>query len=195
VVLPATLLPVDVWEAFLDRSSVRVHLTRVGDQLTAASFDDAEADPGSRVADDEVTTAWHPVPTLVLAGGGPVLQALEQLAPPLGWRVQRASDPDTARSLVVGLGPVDSVVLAMHDVELAGPVLASALEGAAGYLGALGSRAMQQSRETWLTDRGVAGLDRIHTPAGLDIGADAPAEVAVAILAESIRERAKQRLR
>jgi xanthine dehydrogenase accessory factor len=189
VVLPATLLPADIWAAFLDRRAVRLHLARAGDELTAARFDHEEADPGSRVTDDEVSTAWHPVPTLVLAGGGPVLQALEQMAPLLGWRVQRASDPDIARGLVVGLGPLDSVVLAMHDVELAGPVLASALDGAAGYVGAHGSRDMHQSRETWLADRGVGGVERIHTPAGLDIGADGPAEVAVAILAEAIRER------
>ena len=62
---------------------------------------------------------------MVLAGGGPVLAALEQMAPLLGWRVQRAGDPDTARGLVVGLGPLDMVVLAMHDVDLAGPVLAA----------------------------------------------------------------------
>ncbi len=189
VAIPASLLPTDIWAAFLDRRSVRLHLRRDGDELTAAGFDDAEAEPGSQVSDDEVTTTWRPVPTVVLAGGGPVLQALERMAPALGWRVQRTPDADTARGLVVGLGPLDSVVLAMHDVELAGPVLASTLEGAAGYVGALGSRAMQQSRETWLTDRGVAGLERIHTPAGLDIGADGPAEVAVAILAQAIRER------
>jgi xanthine dehydrogenase accessory factor len=192
VVMPAGLLPDDAWAAFRDRQAVRVRLTRAGDDITAATLEDPEGfDAGSEVDDREATTTWRPLPTLVLAGGGPVLQALEQQAPLLGWRVQRASDPDTARGLVVGLGPLDSVVLAMHDVELAGPVLASALDGSAGYVGALGSRAMQQSRETWLTDRGVAGLERIHTPAGLDIGADGPAEVAVAILAEAIRERTR----
>jgi xanthine dehydrogenase accessory factor len=129
------------------------------------------------------------VPTLVLAGGGPVLGALEQMAPLLGWRVQRAGDPPTARGLVVGLGPPDSVVLAMHDVELAGPVLSATLDGQAGYVAALGSRAMQATRETWLVDRGVEGIERIHTPAGLDIGADGPAEVAVAILAQAIAAR------
>ena len=113
----------------------------------------------------------------------------DTIAPLLAWRAQRASDPDTARGLVVGLGPLDSVVLAMHDVEMAGPVLASTLDGRAGYVAALGSRAMQQARETWLTDRGVPGIERIHTPAGLDIGADGPGEVAVAILAEAILVR------
>ncbi|HET6939658.1 MAG TPA: XdhC family protein [Nocardioides sp.] len=192
VVMPAGLLPSGIWEAFQARQAVRVRVSRDGDEVTAATVEDPEGfDAGSQVDDREVITTWRPVPTLVLAGGGPVLLALEQVAPLLGWRVQRATDPDTARGLVVGLGPLDSVVLAMHDVEVAGPVLASALDGSAGYVGALGSRAMQQSRETWLTDRGVAGLERIHTPAGLDIGADGPAEVAVAILAEAIRERAR----
>jgi xanthine dehydrogenase accessory factor len=190
VVMPAGLLPREVWEAFQDRDAVRLRLTRDGDDITGTTLEEPHGhDPGSQVADHEVTTTWRPVPTMVLAGGGPVLHALEQMAPMLGWRVKRATDPDTARGLVVGLGPLDSVVLAMHDVELAGPVLASALDGSAGYVGALGSRAMQQTRETWLTDRGVAGLERIHTPAGLDIGADGPAEVAVAILAEAIGER------
>ncbi len=160
--------------------------------MTAQLADAEGHDAGCRLDDTEVATTWRPVPTLVLAGGGPVLQALQQLAPVLGWKTHHAGDPDTARGLVVGLGPLDSVVLAMHDVDLAGPVLASTLDGRAGYVAALGSRAMQQSRETWLTDRGIDGLERIHTPAGLDIGADGPAEVAVAILAQAIAERARR---
>ena len=123
---------------------------------------------------------------MVLTGGGPVLAALDQMAPLLGWRVYRAGDPETARGLVVGLGPLDMVVLAMHDVDLAGPVLAAALSGGAGYLAALGSRAMQETRETWLTDRNVAGLERIHGPAGSTSAPGRPGEVAAAVLAEAI---------
>jgi xanthine dehydrogenase accessory factor len=193
VVAPAGLLPVEVWNLLQEREPLRVALTRDADELVGARLEDADDhDAGSRVDDEEVTTTWRPVPTVVLAGGGPVLQAFQLMAPQLGWRTHRASDPDTARGLVVGLGPPDSVVLAMHDVALAGPVLASTLEGQAGYVAALGSRAMQQSRETWLTDRGIGGLERIHTPAGLDIGADGPAEVAVAILAQAIAERTRR---
>jgi xanthine dehydrogenase accessory factor len=193
VVMPAGLLPVDLWPALMQREAVRIVLIRDGDVLTDARLEPAEShEAGSTTDERAVVTTWRPVPTVVLAGSGPVLHALEQMAPLLGWRAQRAPDPDTARSLVVGLGPLDAVVLALHDVDLAGPVLASTLEGNAGYVGALGSRAMQQARETWLTDRGVDGIDRIHTPAGLDIGAEGPAEVAVAILAQAIASRASR---
>lgn len=193
VVLPASLLPAEIWDMLRDRQPVRIRLTRDGGELTGAALEDAEGhDAGSEVDERVVTTTWRPLPTIVLAGGGPVLRALEQMAPLLGWRAQRAADPDTARGLVVGLGPLDSVVLAMHDVDLAGPVLASALDGSAGYVAALGSRAMQEARARWLVDRGVPGLERIHTPAGLDIGADGPAEVAVAILAQAIQERTRR---
>jgi xanthine dehydrogenase accessory factor len=190
VVTPAGRLPGELWDLLLERDPVTLVLERDGDELMGARLEDAEGhDAGFRLDDAELTTTWRPVPTVVLAGGGPVLQALQEMTPLLGWKTHRAHDPDTARGLVVGLGPLDSVVVAMHDVDLAGPVLASTLEGRAGYVAALGSRAMQQSRETWLTDRGVGGLERIHTPAGLDIGADGPAEVAVAILAQAITER------
>jgi xanthine dehydrogenase accessory factor len=194
VVVPAALLPAETWRRLQDREAVRVRLTRAGDELVAGVLEDADAhDAGSSVDEHEVVTTWRPVATVVLAGGGPVLQALEQMAPLLGWRTQLAGDPDTARGLVVGLGPLDAVVLAIHDVDLAGPVLASALDGSAGYIAALGSRAMQDARETWLTDRGAQGVERIHTPAGLDIGADGPAEVAVAILAQAIQQRTRSR--
>jgi xanthine dehydrogenase accessory factor len=192
-IVPAILLPAELWEALQERESVRIRLARAGDELTGADMVPVEEhDVGSEVGALEVVTTLRPVPTMVLSGGGPVLAALDQMAPLLGWRVQRAGDPETARGLVVGLGPLDMVVLAMHDVDLAGPVLAAALSGGAGYLAALGSRAMQETRETWLTDRGIAGLERISTPAGLDIGADGPAEVAVAILAEAIATRSAQ---
>jgi xanthine dehydrogenase accessory factor len=192
-VVPASLLPPEVWTALQEHEAVRLRLSRDGDELTGAVLAPfEERDAGSEVDERDVVTTFAPVPTMVLAGGGPVLAALGQIAPLLGWRAQRAGDPDTARGLVVGLGPLDLVVLAMHDVDLAGPVLAAALSGGAGYLAALGSRAMQETRETWLTDRGIEGLDRIHTPAGLDIGADQPAEVAVAILAQAIAVRSAQ---
>jgi xanthine dehydrogenase accessory factor len=81
-------------------------------------------------------------------------------------------------------------VVTSHDVEVAGPALAAALEGNVGYIGGLGSRRTQQARADWLAYRGVTDLERIHGPAGLDIGASTPAEIAVSILAEALAVKA-----
>jgi xanthine dehydrogenase accessory factor len=66
----------------------------------------------------------------------------------------------------------------------------AALDSDVGYIGAMGARRMQENRAEWLAYRGITDLTRIHGPAGLDIGADTPAEIAVSILAEAISENA-----
>ena len=85
----------------------------------------------------------------------------------------------------------DAVLVLSHDREVDGPALAAALAGRAGYIGALGSRRTQQARRDWLTERGVSedALARIYGPAGLDIDAHTPAEIAVSIAAEILASR------
>jgi len=41
-----------------------------------------------------------------------------------------------------------------------------------------------------LAYRGITDLDRVHGPAGLDIGAGTPAEIALSVLAEAVAVRA-----
>ena len=62
----------------------------------------------------------------------------------------------------------------------------------AGYVGALGSRRTQAARREGLTARGIddAEFARIHGPAGLDIDAHTPGEIAVSIVAEILANRA-----
>ena len=66
------------------------------------------------------------------------------------------------------------------------------METEAFYIGALGSRRNQARRRGLLLDAGIAeaALERIHGPAGLDIGAHSPAETAVSMLAEIMAVRA-----
>src|SRR5207302_9188023 len=63
------------------------------------------------------------------------------------------------------------------------------------YLGLIGSRRKIEMFRKRLEAKGVdpARFERLHAPIGLDIGAQTPEEIAVAIVAELIAERARRR--
>ena len=77
-----------------------------------------------------------------------------------------------------------AVVTLTHDPKLDDPGLEVALGSNAFYIGALGSRRTHAARLERLTASGITGLERIHAPVGLNIGAVSPAEIAVAVLAQ-----------
>jgi xanthine dehydrogenase accessory factor len=85
-----------------------------------------------------------------------------------------------------------AIVVLTHDDKFDVPLLVGALAGDAFYIGALGSRRNQERRRERLLEAGVDenALDRISGPAGLDIGAQSPAESALSILAEIMAVRA-----
>ena len=132
-----------------------------------------------------------PKPLLVLVGHGPVLEALAALG--------RATDFDVVPLAVdaaheelgrLSLGPSASVVVGTHgsgDEE----ALEQILSGGAGHVSLIASRKRAAAITRTLAQRGVADdrIRRLHAPAGLDIGATTPAEIAVSILAEVIQHR------
>lgn len=79
-----------------------------------------------------------------------------------------------------------AVVALTHDPKLDDPALDQALRSDAFYIAALGSKKNHAARCERLRVEGhaEAALGRIHGPAGLDIGAISPSEIAVAILAQ-----------
>jgi xanthine dehydrogenase accessory factor len=143
----------------------------------------------SEIDGETVTTYW-PRTAVLVVGGGPVASALMAQTDLLGWRAVVAEDLPTALDLLVGLGGADAVVVLSHDREVDGPLLRAAISSPVGYVGAMGSRHTQQARADWFVEHGVTvGLDRIHGPAGLDIGGFGPAEIALSIVAEIVAER------
>jgi xanthine dehydrogenase accessory factor len=119
-----------------------------------------------------------PAPLLVIHGTAPIALALAGLAERLGWAVVAwAGDlpPDA-----------DAVVVASHGRDEHG-VLTVAVRAGVPYIGLVASRRRGAAV--------VAALDHaagIHTPAGLDIGARTPDEVALSILAEIVSLRPRQ---
>ncbi len=81
-----------------------------------------------------------------------------------------------------------AVVALTHDPKLDDPALAAALRSDAFYIAALGSRKNHMKRLERLAAQGFddTACARIHGPAGLDIGAANPAEIALSIAAQMI---------
>jgi xanthine dehydrogenase accessory factor len=145
-----------------------------------------------------------PPPRLLLFGLSPVVRALAQLGKGLGYSVD-VVDPGAEAHPVPGADRtfVDwssaelrdtgspaktfAVVATMgeHDDE----AVTTALGLRPAYLGVVASRTRFGQLREGLVARGVAAepLDRIRNPAGLDIGARLPEEVALSILAEIVQ--------
>jgi xanthine dehydrogenase accessory factor len=148
-----------------------------------------------------------PTPTLIMVGGVHIAIALTALAKTLGFQTvvidPRRAFGNAARFPDVGqliqswpeeaFSQVDvssgaAVVMLTHDPKIDDPALKVVLNSPAFYIGALGSRVTHEKRKRRLLADGVtsAQLDRLHAPIGLDIGAETPEEIALAIMAEIV---------
>ncbi|MDQ6641962.1 MAG: XdhC family protein, partial [Actinomycetota bacterium] len=121
----------------------------------------------------------------LIVGDGPVSDALAPMAELVGWNTQRVVSLDDA---LAALPDATAIVVTSHHDDVDAPVLSAALKAGITYVGAMGSRATQARRREWLTLNGDTEADqaRIHGPAGIDIGADGPPEIALSILAELV---------
>ena len=150
---------------------------------------------------------FNPPLRLLVVGAVHISQALAPMAGLAGYQVtvidpRRAFStdsrfPDVAISqdwpddAMTALAPDrrTAVVVLTHDPKLDDPGLDVALHSEAFYIAALGSQRNHAGRLERLRELGhdAATLARIHGPAGLDIGAVSPAEIAISILAEMTR--------
>ena len=84
-----------------------------------------------------------------------------------------------------------AIVTLTHDPKIDDPALVAALKSDAFYIGALGSKRTHAKRLERLKEEGVGerAFARIHGPIGLALGGRAPAEIAIAILAQIVQVR------
>jgi len=160
---------------------------------------------------DGLSVASRPAPRLVVVGAIDTAEALCRGAKSLGWTAivvdprERWATPErvpSADEIVVAwpddalarLAPDEgtAVVVLAHEDRIDLPALQLSLASEAFFVGAIGSRRTQARRREALLELGVeeSAVDRIHGPVGLDVGAESPAETAVAILAEILAVRA-----
>ncbi len=121
----------------------------------------------------------RPAPYVAVFGDAPVAQALLAIGAALGYDAVPFQDPLPADAA--------AVVVASHGRD-EDRVLHAALDAAVPYIGLVASR---KRGEAVVAALGVCPTraSRISTPAGLDIGARTPEEVALSILAEIVERR------
>ncbi len=121
-----------------------------------------------------------PAPMVRIIGESPIAQAMAVVGEALGYEVQPWSLQD--------MRTTDAVVVASHGIDEE-KALMDALASGIPYVGLVASpkrgRAVLDSLDVDQSDR-----DRVHTPAGLDIGARTPEEIALSIFSQIIAERA-----
>jgi xanthine dehydrogenase accessory factor len=149
-----------------------------------------------------------PPPALLIYGISPTARALAQLGHAMGYRViavdPTADDSAFAGADVVATDPADPRIDAGRVHAACAPLFAvvatqgewdesatvSALSRAPAYLGVMASPRRFAELRAWLSDHAPgADLARIKSPAGLDLGATQPEEIALSILAEIVKER------
>ena len=143
-----------------------------------------------------------PRPSLVILGASPVATALAEQAPRFGFSVTIAAPAKDlsgapAADVVIDGYQLDRLTEARRFIVVStqGKGDEAALRAAVTVDGAyhafVGShRKMAALRETLLANGlPAAALDRVKAPAGLDLGAITPEEIALSILAEIIRQR------
>jgi xanthine/CO dehydrogenase XdhC/CoxF family maturation factor len=118
----------------------------------------------------------------------PISRALERLAGTVGRRLTLVAEVTAGEDLSYAqLRPEDAVVICDHDIPDVDAIVALVLGGPCGYLAVLSSRSRATATRAELATRyDPAALDRLHTPAGLDLGGKAPGEIALSVLAEIV---------
>lgn len=157
-----------------------------------------------------------PAPRLFVCGGGHVARALVPIASTLGFRCtvvendeallgpQHASFPE-AEAFIDDFDParwaeLDAdayVVVVTRDHAIDQKLMEELVPRELAYLGLIGSRRKIAMFKERMAARGIdeTKWERVRAPIGMDIGADTPEEIAVAIAAELVQVRARRRAR
>ena len=174
--------------------------------LEYSLVDPEDGDPG--VCGGEVNVYLEPYMTphtVFVIGCGHVGKAVLDLAGWLGFRTVATDDrsemvteahlPDVDVRLpgsiedALAAHPVTentSIIVVTRSTDVDTEVIPHLLETPARYIGVMGSRRRWDVTRDALAAEGVADLDRIHSPIGLDLNAETLEEIAVSILAEVI---------
>jgi xanthine/CO dehydrogenase XdhC/CoxF family maturation factor len=126
---------------------------------------------------------------VVLLTDNPISAAVASIAETVGHQVVVIADDDGGPGLAgIDLRSGDAVVLCDHDAPDAPAVLRQALASDASYVAMMASRRRAAGLLEDLETEGAPGLDKLHVPAGHDLGGKGPGEIALSVVAEIVAE-------
>jgi xanthine dehydrogenase accessory factor len=195
-----------------DRESVQVFEDAgLGEKLTRAIADQLDTGHSAphhfEMSDSRIMELFieilPPEISMVLMGHQYDVYPLSRLIKEMGWRLTIVAERQKINPQIVAITdeivpPAEfariftdnytAIVLMAHDYKTDKRNLPKAIATRAAYIGMLGPRSRSERIWTELEAEGIlikpADMERIHAPAGLDIGAVTPEEIALSLIAE-----------
>jgi xanthine dehydrogenase accessory factor len=119
----------------------------------------------------------------------PISRAIDAIGTAVGRRVVVVADDEGGPGLAsVEPATGDAVVLCDHDAPDAPQFLRDALASPASYVAMMASRRRAEGLLADLESEGSPGLDKLHVPAGHNLGGKGPGEIALSVVAEIVAE-------
>ena len=126
---------------------------------------------------------------ILVLTANPISQAIFTIGTAVGRLVVVLADDEGGpglASLVPAEG--DAVVLCDHDAPDAPQFLRDALASPASYVAMMASRRRAEGLRADLEAEGVPHLEKLHVPAGHNLGGKGPGEIALSVVAEIVAE-------
>ncbi|MDA8675303.1 XdhC family protein [Alphaproteobacteria bacterium] len=212
-VVPLSLIGVDILEIVQKKYADRYPIYLSFDLKNMSVFEKDEAFSATSLDTEQkiFNLLISPRPRVFIIGAVHISQYLASMLTGCGYAVsvidprttfakeERFQDielitlwPDEALDKVI-IDAETAIITLTHDPKIDDNALDIALNSNAFYIAALGSKKTHESRCARFLKKGFdqTTLNRIHGPAGIDIGAITPAEIAASILSEIIAKRRK----
>ncbi len=195
------------WSGYFSDDELRNEIQHTLQQLFETKKSEAKKYTTQGKESEVFIELIQPAVSLIIFGGGFDARPVSELGKSLGWNVSVTDECvahiaplffPTADKLTLcqrdfidrdfDITPYTACVLMSHNYEYDRDVLKKLLKTNTPYIGILGPRKRFDKMQHEFSAQGIslADLDyqRIHSPIGLDIGAEAPDEIAISIIAE-----------
>jgi xanthine dehydrogenase accessory factor len=181
----STMMSFDTRKRFGCHGKIDIYIERVAEKFFVDLGNDLDARrchvAVTRFGEDEFVHEIHPPIQVLIFGEGPDSAPIRKLSDSLGWQTIEIVNPNSLSIL-----PDDwtAAIVKSHNYGRDFAALQKLLPVNLRYVGLIGPRKRRDQLLNDLLDLGVTINAGFFSPAGLDLGAETPEEIALAIVSE-----------